>query len=380
MDVIVDTSCIYGDLRLEGAKIRTLCESARMIGNGIYFPEVVIMEAKNKYSEELFVSKSKIEKELSAVFRLTKHKHTSSLNDKLISTEIGQFNAEFDKKMAKLGIVSIPISNIGHRELVERALKKRKPFSETGKGYRDTLIWENIKERLKKHKQSKLFDEPAVVFLTKNWRDFCEANYDIHPDLQEDLIKSGIPPESLKIMEDIDGFIGQYVKAKQEILEKIKLQLQDKKGKSGRIHAKVEKYLFAYLHYREFDPQDLGFEIEMESPTVSGINEDYKFEIEAVRKLTDDEILIEGYLFVDCEIDVYINKSDYYGMGDDDNISVFDYDWNDHYVAASVNKILKLKILLTVDSDLSEIITQEIDIEKEKPQSKYDFDSKDFDS
>ena len=65
MFIVIDTSSIFGDLRLTKAKIRTLCETARITGDTVYFPQVMIDEAKNIYHENLLSIKSKIEKDLS---------------------------------------------------------------------------------------------------------------------------------------------------------------------------------------------------------------------------------------------------------------------------------------------------------------------------
>ena len=59
---------------------------------------------------------------------------------------------------------------VSHADLVERDLSSRKPFSPTGKGYRDALIWESVVELC-----TDLTDADTLIFVTDNKSDFCHG-------------------------------------------------------------------------------------------------------------------------------------------------------------------------------------------------------------
>ena len=364
MYIIIDTSSIYGDLRLTGAKIRTLCETAKITAETVCFPQVVIDEAKNNYYENLISLKSKIDKNLSDIKRLTGKTQTTSLNKKSFDDEITNFNKNFDDQLVRLGIKIIPYPQTTHKIIVRKAVKKKKPFIESGKGYRDALIWENVKELLKP--SEKLIEDPQGVLITSNHHDFCENDYQLHTDLKEELTLLGVPENSVEIISDFEKFISKYCEFRLKILDEIKHDLQEGKHKKRNIRNKVEKLVFSYLDNRAFATEDLGFPQEFESPSVDVIHEDYEFHIDEVRQLSDEEIIINGTVKVTCTFDVFIFKGDYYAMGEDETPEVWDYDWNDHYVAASKEKTIRLNVFLTVDNTFDNIISNEIEIAEDE--------------
>jgi len=52
---------------------------------------------------------------------------------RILSEEVKRMNAQ-----------SPDYADISHADIVTRDLKRRKPFQQNGKGYRDTLLWETI--------------------------------------------------------------------------------------------------------------------------------------------------------------------------------------------------------------------------------------------
>lgn len=359
MDIVIDTSSIYGDLKLTGSRIRTLCETAKVTGETICFPQVVIDEAKNKYNERLQTAKSKIEKELSDLKRLTDSSHLTTFDEKSLKKEFSSFSKTFDEQVDRLGIKILPYPKTSHEIVARKAVLKKKPFTESGKGYRDALIWENIKSIVKPAK--KLIDDPHVVLITANHTDFCEKEYELHSDLKQELIEIGATANSVEVVNDFDKFIEKYCKPKLKILSRIKKEFEEGKHKRLDIRGKVEKMMFSYLDNREFNPEDLGFRQEFESPSVSEIHEDYEFNINEVRQLSETEIIIDGRVAVTCTFDIFIYKSDYYIMNEDEIPAIWSWDWNDHYFAGSVTKNIKLKFYLTIDSGFYNILSSEIE-------------------
>lgn len=82
---------------------------------------------------------------------------------------------------------------VTHTELVERVLAKRRPFTESERGYRDALIWYSTLE------QAAL---GPTVLLTANTKDFATKGDHGHPladDLAADLRERAIPPGNVVI-------------------------------------------------------------------------------------------------------------------------------------------------------------------------------------
>lgn len=151
MKVVLDTNIIFSDFHLKGAKIKNLCESTKSIGGVVYIPELVIDESINKYKEQLQLGNSKIDKGISDLKRLIgKTVFENPITDKYIIDEVDEYQKGFRKQIKNLGIKIIPYPTIKHQELVKRDLARKKPFQESGKGYRDALIWESVKSLCEK--------------------------------------------------------------------------------------------------------------------------------------------------------------------------------------------------------------------------------------
>jgi hypothetical protein len=79
--------------------------------------------------------------------------------------------------------------------LVDRAIAQRKPFRESGTGYRDVLIRETI---------VRYAEVSDVTFVTDNHRDFAESNDDVSlmaPALRQDLARIGEAHDRARVSE-----------------------------------------------------------------------------------------------------------------------------------------------------------------------------------
>lgn len=361
MKVVLDTNIIFSDFHLKGAKIKNLCESVKSTGDTIHIPTLVIDESINKYKEQLQVCKSKIEKGISDFKRLTgKEMGKSPVTEDFISNEIEEYAHNFPKQVKTLGIKTIAYPSVSHQELVKRDLARKKPFQESGKGYRDALIWESVKSICES--PSTLLDMPKIVFVNKNHKDFCEEGFLLHPDLKEDLINNGISADYIRIVDDIDVFVNEYIKPKQKILRNILDDLNSyKEYNEIDLTTEIEGRISEYLLHREFDYEESPFRQEFENPSIVSIDEP-SFEVIDVRQISDEEIIIDINISVECEFDFFIFKSDAVIMDADELPHIWNNDWNKHYMAASDSTSVNLKMSLIVDTGFNEILSDDIEI------------------
>ena len=123
----------------------------------------------------------------------------------------------------------------------------------------------------------------------------------------------------------------------------------------------VENRIEKFLLHRQFDYEDSPFRQEFENPSVVGI-EEAVFKVIDVRQISEAEILVELTIDVECEFDFYIFKSDAICMDEDELPTIWDNDWNKHYMAASDTALVKLKMSLIVDAGFSEILSDDMEI------------------
>lgn len=361
MKVVLDTNIIFSDFHLKGAKIKNLCESVKSTGDSVYIPAVVVDESINKYREKAQECKLKIDRSISDFKRLTgKEVEDSPISDEFISIEAKEYAENFKKQLRKLEIKIIPYPSTSHKELVKRDLARKKPFQESGKGYRDALIWESVKSMCEK--SSELFDAPKIIFINKNYKDFCEKGFFLHPDLKEDLANNGLREGYIRIVEEIDIFINDYIKPQQKILKSILTKLnKNKRYNDIDLSSEIEDRVIKYLSHREFDYEESPFRQEFDNPSVVGVDEP-SFTVTDVRQISEDEILVEINVEVDCEFDFFIFKSDAMCMDEDELPYIWNNDWNKHYMAASETIPVKLKMSLIVDNAFNEILSDDMEI------------------
>lgn len=258
-----------------------------------------------------------------------------------------------------MGIKIIPYPSISHQELVKRNLARKKTFQETGKGYRDALIWESVKSICEK--SLSLFENPKIILVNKNHKDFCEEGL-LHPDLKEDLVNNGINEDYVRVIEDIDIFIKEYIKPKQKILKNIQEELNANKQYNGiYLNTEINNRITEFLLHREFDYEESPFRQEFENPSVVGINEP-SFTVMEVRQISEEEFFVEVKIDVDCEFNFFIFKSDAMCMDEDELPYIWDSDWNKHYMAASKTIPIKLKVTLIVNSSFEAVLSDDIEI------------------
>lgn len=360
MKVILDTNIIFSDFHLRGAKIKSLCESVKTTGDSVYIPAVVVDESINKYREKTKECKSKIEKAISDFKRLTgKDAGNNPISNEFILKEAEEYTETFKKQLRELGIIIIPYPSTPHQDLVKRDLARKKPFQETGKGYRDALIWESVKNICEK--SSSLFEFPKIIFVNKNHKDFCEKG-PLHPDLREDLVNNGINEDYIRVIEDIDIFIKEYIKPKQKILKNIQDALNtDKQYNKIDLNTEIKDRTTEFLLHHEFDYEENPFRPEFENPSVASIDEP-SFTVTEVRQISEEEILVEIEIDVNCQFDFFIFKSDAMCMDEDELPCIWNNDWNKHYMAASKTSPINLKVILIVDSSFEAILSDDIEI------------------
>lgn len=358
MRIVVDTSIVFGDFHLTGTNFKLLIDSARRTGDSIYFPQVVVDEIKNKYLEQLKSIKSKIDKEISSINRLTNTVSGSPISEEFVAQEARKYNEHLDAKILESGITKIPYSTISHERLVGRALQRKRPFTEGGKGYRDALIWENIKSVIPSQPR---IDSPNVILITAD-NDFGDEKT-LHKDLLEDLESSQLNSGSIKIIMSLNKFNEIYITPQLELLNTLKFRLKSGVINEIEFDEEIRNRVKSFIDEKDFEPSELDLRDEYEEIAVQEIiKDDIEYIINEVRKVSENELLIEVSATVKSLVSFFIFKADYYSLPEDVSPSVYDHDWNDHYVACEEEHKFNLDILMTVDSGFTEITSMEIQL------------------
>lgn len=108
---------------------------------------------------------------------------------------------EYNKEHFK--IRTLPYPKVDLKEMTLRASARKKPFKESGAGFRDYLIWKSIIQLLKRTKST-------VCFVSANTKDFFDQNRP-HPDFISDLETLGINRDRLVFKRNIGEVNREFI-------------------------------------------------------------------------------------------------------------------------------------------------------------------------
>lgn len=169
MQVFVDSNQFIADFLLRSAPFRYLLHFLSNSGHTLLLSRLVIEEVENKYAVEThkaFADASKSRQRLEQL-GLPRGPEVPP------GFAVPPLNLE-DRIRTHLESVEIlEYQDVPHAEVVERALKRRKPFDADGAaGYRDCLLWLSLLRRLSSGAGK--VDED-VIFISSNWKDFYKT-------------------------------------------------------------------------------------------------------------------------------------------------------------------------------------------------------------
>ena len=348
MKIIIDTNIICQDYWLEKPYFRILLENYSIIPATVYIPEIVIDEVINKYKEDLEKSVRELENAIRNINKIMKEKiEFKPIN---INHFVNSYRTFLMSKLSESGISIIPYPKISHKKIVERDLARRKPFKRNGSGYRDCLIWENVKQ---------IFSdgEHQVAFITNNVSDFGKGPY-----IDDDLAQEITNKHRLKIFKSLKEFNEEYVLPKLKKLEKIKRLLQEEKLGKFDIRKWIENNLLNLL--RSYDLEEIlaGFPEGVGSVWVKDIVEVKDITIEEVFDIDNEDKFITVHIEIEAVCSVDSSWNDYVNF---EEVREF---WGElgesgdsfSFISTYLNEIIQMTIGLVIDWKTNKVYSEEI--------------------
>lgn len=373
MKIVLDTNIIHQDYKLSGQRILKLYEASKRLGYELVIPEVVVDEVVNQYRRDLEAAHGIFVKGLSQLRKLAEQKNKFNFEaSDFIDEQCGTFQTAYLQRIKELGIEILPYPQVAHKVMVAKDLKRIRPFKEDSKGYRDALIWETVKENLIPSK--KLFNECQIILLSENTKDFGDGSK-LHADLEKELEDIGFTWEVVELVSNVDAFFKERIDTEFEELSAIQQKLQ-KEFKYNRVDLKeiIEEALYneyvvngAFDNGYDPDGDDVSlFPSAFENPDIQDISVN-EITVSAVKKLTDQTVLVQCNVTSTASGDAYVYKADYYLFDEDNLPTVLDSDWNKHYMLVAVEVGVTSEVTLHVSPRLSKVNSVEvrtIDVER----------------
>lgn len=356
MRVVIDSNVIIRDFHMDGSSFRVFRSEATRAGHQIFIPEVVIEEVVNKYSELLQQRADKLE---SAIRNVEQHARID-LRSPIDADEIKKlqvnYRDELDEKLLSIS-TTISFPTTPHETLVRRALDRRRPFQSKGRGYRDALLWQNVLNLAAD-------DSPdPIAFISGNSKDFAvDKNQpgNLHADFEADLASLGNNASHVALFPDLDAFVDEQIKPHLTQLDKIRNQLQAGTHPRLDLMRFVQTDLDRFIGWMEFDARHLGILLEVETANFSYLEQINRLDVSDVRRLANEELLIEVEVEGEVHFDIYIPKYEFYGLEGDEPIEIIDSEWNEWTALATTPLNAELGLRLVVNDTDGAILSVEV--------------------
>lgn len=316
-NIFLDTTLTYTDPLFKNNFNRNLLKLAENIENvTIYMSNVVFDETRNKFEENVNLRMKNLESSLSDLNNYYPTELTTSTIQNTKDDFMLRFDGFYNDLIDRNVIQIVEFDNDLLPVLVERSIKRIKPFGPKKQEFRDAITWLSY---------SKLAENDLLencFFLTGNVNDFCEEKGKIHPELLNDTKKFKhyvSAKELFEKEEDLQPLIRtadlvEWVES-ENINSDYIVTLLNQSDAFNSIFTFLENYL-SNKDIESFidDAYESGY-ADLSSMDIHTVT-DYEVEI------IGDEILISGYLSVVTAIEVYLYNAYRESRHDDDYIHV----------------------------------------------------------
>lgn len=211
--VVLDASPLLDDRPLKKATTTGLLGAAKREELIVVIPRVVVEEVVNAARGSFEKADRETEK---ANHILRQQLPEPPQAAKLDVGELTKaFREHFEGTLRAYDVEIAEHADVSHDEIVKRDLAKRKPFDESGRGYRDALIWDVLKN----------IDADEVIFVTSNTNDFCDSTD--HARLHEDLRDELVAPDRFNVVGGIADVYERLGELRDDFREGIEHSLQE---------------------------------------------------------------------------------------------------------------------------------------------------------
>lgn len=350
--VVADTTTTFVDVmlsRTEWMQVLSLCSKGTI---DVALPEIVLLETARHWEGVAGPAAAKASELVNKVNRAVTplrdigigvaYEPVPELDPPMVDRS--QYTARMRERMSTIGVTTLPLPDVSHSEVLARDLARRKPFAVSGKGYRDTLVWESLKELLQGMTQNDL-----VYFVTDNTADYYDDGA-LHPDLQAEI--SGWPVE-LRLVRNLDALVQEPGVAPHVALlaksdEELAMYLQavtdpeevDYEGPTvpdlvtSALVGAVDELLGEEVATDEgesgLDFTALNIPSGIDYPAITGVDvQQHTVEWDTYETYQGETLLMQASILAEVTIDGYVYKGDFHLL-DKEDVAVLDWDWNDH--------------------------------------------------
>jgi rRNA-processing protein FCF1 len=354
--VVIDTNILLQDPLFKGAHLEKLFIACKKCGYQIVIPGIVRDELIGNVSHRLRQASDNAASLKKTLDGLGVIHGIEPVNK---AKELKRYQDHFDVMANKYQIAIAEYPDTSAESLVKSSYACKKPFKASGDGWKDKLVWDSAKAAASASADKKGF------LLTNNSSDFCGSEGGLHSDLASDT------PDGVHIVisSSAKAFYDEYLAtllAPLKDAESVEKALWEGNLVGFNLSEDLENIVIGLLDKsgRHFD----NLQIPLNDTTFQSLQ---SIDVDSLKVEQLDEKMLNIEVSGDLEIEVvgFMDKWDYYGSLDHQNISLLEGDWNDYVVMAS--SVLGAHYTLSVlfDQDAHEVKAADIETEVSDDES-----------
>ena len=296
MNIFLDSNILFQDYFFDNKSNKKILDYCKEGLLNLYMSEIVRLELRRQFQRELEEKNREIKKIIKDAIRL---KIEAEITEISISEQFEKFDAFYKGLTYNDNFFLLPYYNDFLPDLVERAIYRKKPFTEEKSELKDAIIWKTYSHYVESN------DTSDCILLTNNTSDFCskQDKSKIHPDLELDTTRFSVINKSFEfiktnatVLEGPENKFQAYINQidiDQEFVLNI-LNENFEKTIEDEIHKKIDN-----LHPSDILSDDYFFDGQMVAYGCEILDcEDIEHEI------LGDTALISGVVYASCEVEI----------------------------------------------------------------------------
>jgi hypothetical protein len=356
--IVLDANLFIADYWLRSPSFVLLRHFLSKTKATLAVPKIVVEEVVNHHKEDIATVRANILTAFRDATRLMrKFKRGEGLiaaiakaqiqdpYDKFLSSELTGLNAQISD-----------YSEISHTDIVKRDLRRKRPFQQSGKGYRDTLLWETI---VRNHVEQDRF----TVFITQNVRDFCNSDGSLHDDLEADVKAQTKSKGSLVVSRDLPSFTDTYIVPYLTSRKDFAVLVQNGKVAGLNLYEVSDRNIDALVKAVEESPSVMIDDPGTYEPDVDVIEIPKEFDVEQASEVSEKLLLVIYKFLAFVFITFFLSQGEYAMMSDEETsrIDVLEHFWNEHVMRVQTYREVQFRCRLTFNSDTKKVESFEVE-------------------
>ncbi|WP_312331332.1 PIN domain-containing protein [Sphingobacterium sp.] len=296
LNIFIDSNILYQDYFFENKSNKQILEYCKEGLLNLYMSDVVRLELRRQFQRE-------IEDKNKEINRIIKDSARLKIENELLEIPVDKQLDKFDVFYKRLALNDnfkiLPYKNDFLPDLVERAIYRKKPFTEEKSELKDAIIWKTYSQYVESN------DTVDCILLTNNTSDFCskQDKSKVHHELEVDSSRFSVINKAFEfikihspILESPENKFQAYIN-QIDISEKFVLEILSENFErliEDEIHKEIDN-----RHPSDLFSDDYFFDGQMVAYGCDILEcEDIEYEI------INDRALISGIIYANCEVEI----------------------------------------------------------------------------